>query len=78
MASYHGSERRTHDDLFDEIEPVVLTRKFADVIDGIDLVGRQVGDRLPLHPREADMLIAEGWAQPVPPEQRRTSDHSPS
>jgi hypothetical protein len=50
---------------------VVLTRKFADAIDGIDLAGRDVGDRLPLNRHEAQLLIAEGWARPVPDAQRR-------
>lgn len=71
----HSPERRTRDCHPDEVEPVVLTRKFSEVIDGIDLSGKGVGDRLPLHPREAVMLIAEGWARPTPLEQRRqTSD----
>lgn len=57
------------------IEPVRLTRKLAEVIDGIDLSGRRVGDRLPLHPDEARVLIAEGWAEPVPdPEKRGSGD----
>jgi hypothetical protein len=66
---YHGPERRTHDS--HGIEPVVLTRKLAEAIDGIDLAGHRVGDRLPLTSREASMLIAEGWARPTPTEQRR-------
>jgi hypothetical protein len=54
---------------------VVLTRKHADVIDGIDLVGHEVGDRLPLNRHDADLLVAEGWAQRVPEGRRRqTSD----
>jgi hypothetical protein len=65
------SERRARDDHSDGVEPVVLTRKLADAIDGIDLAGKQVGDRLPLGPREAETLIAEGWAEPAPLEQRR-------
>jgi hypothetical protein len=67
---YHGPERRVRDTA-DDVEPVILTRKLAEVVDGINLVGREVGDRLPLSSREADMLIAEGWAQPIPAEQRR-------
>jgi len=51
--------------------PVRLTRKYAEVIDDIDLTGREVGDRLPLPTRDARLLIAEGWAEPVPPSERR-------
>lgn len=43
---------------------VRLTRKFAEVIDGVDLSRNQVGDRLDLPSRDARMLIAEGWASP--------------
>jgi hypothetical protein len=56
-----------------QIEPVRLTRKLADAIDGIDLSSRQVGDRLPLHQDEARVLIAEGWAEPVPDPEKRGS-----
>ena len=71
--AYRESERRTRDNHSDDVEPVVLTRKFANAIDGIDLLGKQVGDRLPLHSREAGTLIAEGWAEPAPLDQRRRS-----
>jgi hypothetical protein len=75
---YRGPERRTRDSHPDEVDPVVLTHKYAEIIDGIDLAGREVGDRLPLSSREAGMLIAEGWAQPIPLEQRRsTADQTP-
>lgn len=57
------------------IEPVRLTRKLAEAIDGIDLSSRQVGDRVPLHRDEARVLIAEGWAEALPgPEKRSGSD----
>ena len=39
------------------------------MIDGVDLEGAAVGDRLELTPRDADVLIAEGWA--VPDTERR-------
>ena len=42
-----------------------LVRKLAQQIDGIDLTGRHVGDVLYLNGREAAVLIAEGWAEPV-------------
>lgn len=46
---------------------VRLTRKFAEVIDGVDLSQNQVGDRLELSDRDAQVLIAEGWAAPEAP-----------
>ena len=42
---------------------VRLTRKFANAIDGIDLARAHVGDRLALPQHDAEMLIAEGWAE---------------
>ncbi len=45
---------------------VKLTRKLADLMDGVDLSAAYVGDRLDLPVHDADMLIAEGWAEPVP------------
>ncbi len=48
----------------DEITRTVrLTRKYADMIDGVDLSDAKVGDELNLSPHEADVLIAEGWAE---------------
>jgi hypothetical protein len=67
---YSGAERRTSAFSAD-VEPVVLTRKLAQAIDGVNLEGRDVGERLPLPRREARLLIAEGWAMPVPLERRR-------
>ena len=48
-----------------------LTHKYAEAIDGIDLSRREVGQRLPLSSRDARMLIAEGWAEPVAAGERR-------
>ena len=74
--AYSGWDRRSRESHPDEIEPVVLTRKYAEAIDGIDLIGKHVGDRLPLRSRDADILIAEGWAEPARiEERRRTPDH---
>jgi hypothetical protein len=42
---------------------VRLTRKFAEMIDGVNLQHASVGDRLELSRRDAEMLIAEGWAE---------------
>jgi hypothetical protein len=44
---------------------VRLTRKLAEMVDGIDLSGRRVGDVLSLTPHEAELLIAEGWAERI-------------
>jgi hypothetical protein len=41
---------------------VRLTRRLAERIDDIDLSRHRVGDLIDLSPREAAMLIAEGWA----------------
>jgi hypothetical protein len=69
---YQGPERRAHESPA-EVEPVVLTRKYAEEIDGVNLAGHDVGDRLPVSRREARLLIAEGWAAPIPAEERRRS-----
>lgn len=45
---------------------VRLTRKLAEMLDGIDLSGRSVGDVLSLTPPQGELLIAEGWAERVP------------
>jgi hypothetical protein len=44
---------------------VRLTRKLADMIDGIDLSAFRVGDVLHLPWRGAWILIAEGWAEMI-------------
>lgn len=44
---------------------VRLTRKLSNLLDGIDLSGYQKGDTLDLPVRDADMLVAEGWAEPA-------------
>lgn len=41
---------------------VRLVRKLADYLDGIDLSAYEEGDVLDLPRREAELLIAEGWA----------------
>lgn len=67
---YRGRERRKRPTRND-VEPIVLTRKLADILDGIVLAGYRVGDRICLVRRDAALLIAEGWARPVPPSERR-------
>ena len=44
-----------------------LTRKFADLMDGIDLSRRKAGDIVELSERDAAILLAEGWAEAAPP-----------
>ena len=53
-----------------EIVTVRLVRKYADMIDGVNLENLTVGDRLDLSRRDAGILIAEGWAVPALPERR--------
>ncbi len=69
--TYRGKERRNNQGDEVDLEPVVLKKKFADALNGVVLAGFRVGDRLVLARRQAAILIAEGWACPVPPEQRR-------
>lgn len=59
---------------------VRLTRKYADMIDGVDLAAAHVGDELKLPTHDADMLIAEGWAEPTSERRggRRATDVQPS
>jgi hypothetical protein len=70
---YRGPERRSQACTV-EVAPVRLTHKYAEAIDGIDLSEREVGDRLPLGSRDARMLIAEGWAEPVASQEQRDRD----
>ena len=42
---------------------VRLIRKFADLIDGIDLSRAKAGETLDLPAHDANLLIAEGWAE---------------
>ena len=42
---------------------VRLTRKCADLINGIDLSKAHAGETLELSDREAGILLAEGWAE---------------
>lgn len=52
---------------------VRLTRKYAEMIDGVDLTEANVGDELTLPTRDAGVLIAEGWAEPAPKRGHRSS-----
>src|SRR5882762_2982844 len=42
-----------------------LTRRWAPVIDGVNLLAHNVGDVFDVTRREAELLIAEEWAVPV-------------
>jgi hypothetical protein len=44
---------------------VQLTKKLAEMLDGIDLSRYAVGDIVEVTRAEAELLIAEGWAIPV-------------
>jgi hypothetical protein len=44
---------------------IKLLRKFALVINDVDLTHISVGDVVDLDPRDAFLLIAEGWAELV-------------
>jgi hypothetical protein len=46
---------------------VRLTRKFADLIDGIDLSHVKTGEVVDVSPKDARVLVAEGWATPDGP-----------
>lgn len=54
----------------DETSAVLLIRKYAEVIDGVNLEEAKVGDRLELSRHDADVLIAEGWAERAADERR--------
>jgi hypothetical protein len=55
---------------------VRLIHKYAEMIDGVNLSDASVGDELILPERDADVLIAEGWAEraPRPGMGRRATD----
>ena len=42
----------------------VLVRKLAPIIDGVDVAEHSIGEVLDLPPRDASLLMAEGWAVP--------------
>ena len=54
---------------------VRLTRKFADLINGIDLSRAHTGETLDLSDREAGILMAEGWAESAGGAQLREQAH---
>ena len=44
---------------------VTLTRKLAEVVNGIDISAYAEGDVIELSPSDAQLLIAERWAEPL-------------
>ena len=63
---------------------VVLVRKLARCIDGVDLSSRHIGEVFDLPPTEARLLLAEKWAIPdrrtgsgVPPSAERRGSATP-
>jgi hypothetical protein len=44
---------------------VQLVHKFAEVLNGIDLSHAEVGAVIEVPPRDAEVLILEGWAVPL-------------
>ena len=51
-----------------------LTRKLADLINGIDLSKAHEGETLDLSEREARLLMAEGWADDGGTQPREKAD----
>lgn len=54
---------------------VRLTRKFANLINGIDLSKVRAGETLELSDKDAEMLMAEGWAEVAGAATPRTEAH---
>ena len=61
--SEQRNNRRSDDRRGNDTASVRLIRKYAEMIDGVSLEDAEVGDRLELPKRDADVLIAEGWAE---------------
>ena len=73
MPGKRSPRRAAAANLRNDVTPVRLTRKFAEIIDGVDLTNAAVGDRLELSRRDAEVLVAEGWATPDADHPRRRS-----
>jgi hypothetical protein len=52
-----------------------LTRKFSNLINGIDLSKVRAGETIDLSDQDAAMLMAEGWAEIAGPAAPRTEAH---
>ena len=55
---------------------VILTRKLARVLNGIDLTACNEGDVMEMGNQDARLLIAEGWAVPLMEERPIAHDQS--
>ena len=44
---------------------VRLTKRFAEMINGVDLSRVHAGDVVDISPRDAGILLSEGWAMPL-------------
>ena len=51
-----------------------ITRRLAERVNDVDLSQHSVGDLIDLGRRDAELLIAEGWATPVAVERRSGHD----
>jgi hypothetical protein len=60
------------------LRKVRLMRKFAEVINGIDLSSARPGDEIELPSRAAEMLIAEAWAAPADTHTNRPDEPKPT
>jgi hypothetical protein len=67
-----------------DVMKVVLVKKYAEQINGVDLTDSRAGDVLDLPPPKARLLVAEEWAMPErreqsqpAPERRRADDYPP-
>lgn len=56
---------------------VQLVHKFAEVLNGIDLSHAEVGDVIEVPPRDAEVLILEGWAVPLDAPEPLADDKTP-
>jgi hypothetical protein len=56
---------------------LLLTRKLAECIDGVDLSDRHVGEVIDVPPAEARLLLAEQWAQLAEPQPLTGTDAAP-
>ena len=52
-----------------------LTRKFADLINGIDLSKFHAGETVDMSPEDTRVLMAEGWAEFEGPAAARAKAH---
>jgi hypothetical protein len=53
---------------------VRITRRLAERVNDVDLSRHRVGDTVDLVRRDAELLIAEGWATPIVVERRSGSE----